>query len=523
MTPPRVGRLLRLAAAGLVALALAGCAGLPPAVPQAPSTTLTAPADAPLAQVANDAGVPPGLSGCQPLAQPAYALDARLQLIRQARTSIDLQTYVLSDDGVGRLVLRELRDAARRGVRVRLLLDDFHTEGMDDVLLGLAAHEHVEVRLFNPFASARASLPARLWQLATEFDRLNHRMHNKLLVADGAVAIGGGRNLADEYFFRSRTANFIDVDLLMVGAIVPELSALFDEYWNSSPVRPLAAVASNPLDAVARRASFDRLTADATEPEPLVGPDAFGRLPFGVALARRQHALIVAQGGAMADHPDKLLAHRIDVPDSLRHRAQGLMDAAQREIIVASPYYVPGRKGIEALRRLRERGVAVHVFTNGTAASDEPLVNTGLARYRVDLLRMGVRLFEVASSRLQRDAGLRKALAGAAGRLHAKLGILDRSTVLIGSMNIDPRSDHTNTEIGMGIRSPALAEELIGFFRLDDPQGTYELKLAQDGRSVQWVAQGDDGEERFDDAPGTSWALRLRLFLMSLFVSEDLL
>ncbi len=513
---------LALFVAGL----MAGCAGLPRAVERLPSTTLVAPAQAPLAQVAGDAGAPAHMLACRPLPQPEFALDARVQMLRRASTSIALQTYHLANDSVGQLMLRELRDAAARGVRVRLLLDDFYTEGLDDVLLALAAHRNVEVRLFNPFASARASFVGRLWQLATGFDRLNHRMHNKLLLADGMVALAGGRNLTDEYFFRSQDGNFIDLDVLMVGAILPELNRLFDLYWNSDPVLPLQAVANNGLDGPSRRASFDRLTDEALVHSAPTTADAFGRPSFGAELDLRQHHWLIAPGGAAADNPDKLLAHRMNVKDSLRSRFTTFIESTKSELIIASPYYVPGRQGIAQLQALRDRGVSVQVFTNSTAASDEPLVNTGLARYRVELLHMGVRLYEVASTRLKRNLAMRLALGRSTGRLHAKLGVIDRSQVLFGSMNMDPRSDHTNTEIGVGIRSPALAQELVSFFQIDDPRGVYELKLKPDGKSVQWVANDADdphGDERHDQPPGTSWGTRLRLFLMSFLVSEELL
>ena len=507
---------------------LGACAGLPAQIQRPPpATTLVAPADAPLARWARDSGVPAGMIGARALPQPTYALDARVQMMRRATTSIDLQTYHLADDGIGQLMLRELRDAALRGVRVRLLLDDYYTEGMDDVLLGLAAHANVELRLFNPWASARSSFVARMWQLAADFDRLNHRMHNKLLLADGVVALAGGRNLADEYFFRSKQANFIDFDVLMVGSmLLPELNALFDQYWNSLAVVPLHAVANNGLDAQAQRDSFERLTGQAHAPPEFPATEAQGnaaqRLQFG---SQRPQFIIAIGGGAAADSPDKLLAHRVNVKDSLRQRFEALVSDAKTDLLIASPYYVPGRKAVEQLRGLRERGVHIRVFTNSTAASDEPLVNTGLARYRVPLLEMGVRLFEVASTRLKRDSWMQTALADATGRLHAKLGIIDRSVVLIGSMNLDPRSDHTNTEIGIGLNSPELAEELMAFFQLDDPQGVYELKLRPDTRTIEWVASDRDGcgIERHDIAPGMSLGLRLKMLLMSLLVSEDLL
>ncbi|MDQ6679884.1 MAG: phospholipase D-like domain-containing protein, partial [Pseudomonadota bacterium] len=215
-----------------LALLLAGCASLPESVVRPVSTVLVAPPSAPLAAASRAASLADGYSGFRAMPQSAVALDARLELIRRATLSLDLQCYLIGDDSIGRLILRELGAAADRGVRVRLLLDDLYAEGLDELLLGLAAHPGVEIRLFNPFAYGRNSSLARLWHLATDFRRLNHRMHNKLFIADGSVAVAGGRNLADEYFLRNKSANFIDFDLLVAGAVVTDLNAAFDAYWN---------------------------------------------------------------------------------------------------------------------------------------------------------------------------------------------------------------------------------------------------------------------------------------------------
>ena len=189
-----------------------------------PSFARPAVTETPLGSVARDASIPPTQSGVRALSQAAFALDARMAMIEQAQVSLDVQYYVIGNDTTGRMLLRALRDAARRGVRVRLLLDDMHTAGMDPLLQGLAAETHVELRLFNPFVYGREAPLLRLFALAADFSRLNRRMHNKLLIADGALAVVGGRNLADEYFLRSRQSNFIDFDLLLAGAVLPRLA-----------------------------------------------------------------------------------------------------------------------------------------------------------------------------------------------------------------------------------------------------------------------------------------------------------
>ena len=202
--------------------------------------------------------MPVGRSGIQPLLMSAAALQARLSLIQQAQVGLDLQTYLLGDDATGHQLVRAVRDAAARGVRVRLLVDDLYTTGLTDLLLGLAAHPNVELRLYNPFPAGRDSALLRLAALLGDFGRLNRRMHNKLFIADARAAIVGGRNLADAYFMRSDEGNFIDFDLLCVGQVVLELSGHFDTFWNSEFAVPLQALADNTLAQVCHLAPRDR-------------------------------------------------------------------------------------------------------------------------------------------------------------------------------------------------------------------------------------------------------------------------
>jgi phosphatidylserine/phosphatidylglycerophosphate/cardiolipin synthase-like enzyme len=513
-------RLLAVLAFSGALLIAGGCASLPESVARPPSATLVAPPDAPLAAVAREAGIVDGDSGFRPMLQANFALDARLEAIRRAHTSLDVQTYLVGNDSTGRLLLRELRAAAARGVRVRLLLDDLYTEGMDDLLLGFAAFPNVEVRLFNPFAYGREDSIPRFWHLATDFHRLNHRMHNKLFVADGALAIAGGRNLADEYFLRSGRANFIDFEMLMVGAIVPQLSGWFDAYWNSEQVYPIESVTGNGFAQAERRAAFDRLVAVAEAPSPPTGRDMQGRASFGTELDNHRYSFARAAARAIADRPDKALAEGA-AADTVADRYQALLQTARSEVIAVSPYFVPGRQGVAALGGLRERGVAVRIVTNSGSATDEPLVSFRTARYRPELLAAGVQLFEVESVALKRDDAYHDLLGRSRGRLHAKLAILDRETVLLGSMNLDPRSARINTEIGLAIRSAELARQVLPSFDLASLPGLLEVRLRKDGRGLEWVSHEGRKQEHVESAADASWPTSVRLFLLSIFVAED--
>ena len=526
-------RLIVATLALLATLLLGGCAGVLPQVERVPSRAMVAPAASPLASIAPDAGVKPGESGVWPLLQAAFALDARLALIENATTSIDLQYYLIADDSTGHAILRALRDAARRGVRVRLLVDDLYTGGLDNLLLGLAAEPHVQVRLFNPFITARDSSTRRLLAMALSFKRLNHRMHNKLFIADGSVAVVGGRNLADEYFLRGQQANFIDFDLLAVGDVVGPLNGWFDLYWNSEQVYPIAdivrATHTEPVPDDELRSYFERRTLPASDTAETSNPaprmpetDTFGAPSLRHALAQRRFRLIHAEARAYADSPRKIDPdnNSIAVRDTLAHRFLLLLDDAHREVLLISPYFIPGAEALAKLKALREQDVEISVVTNSLAVSDEPLVSIGLERHQLGLLRIGVNLYELSSTRLKADNTMRNLLGSSTGRLHAKLGFLDRRTVLLGSMNLDPRSSNINTEIGMLVQSHELAAMIIDAFKVDSLNGVYQVKLRPGGTGVRWIAVDADSREELDIDPDTSFWQRIRLMLISLLVPE---
>jgi cardiolipin synthase C len=517
-------------------LLLGGCASLPPPDAQRPeSRSIAAPANAPLPALARELAIPDRLSAVRPMPLPQDALAARVAMMAQARTSIDLQTYHLADDSTGRLMLRGLRDAAARGVRVRLLLDDFYTAGMDDLLLGLAAQPNVELRLFNPWAGTRGWPLGRLLQLAGDFARLNHRMHNKLFVVDGAFGIAGGRNLADDYFLRSTHGNFIDFDLLVAGAIVPQLAAHFDTYWNSERVWPVQAVARSRLEGEELRAYFELATAPAapeTLAPPLPSTPSSRADPLSADALRTPHLIperghlgfFIAPAGAHADPPVKRRGDP-NAPggDTVAAQVLGMMELAQQEVLMVSPYFVPGKVGMDGLRRMRARGVSVGLVTNATGSSDEPIVSLGYERHRVEMLRLGARLYEVSSAQLKRDETLRTVLGSSTGRLHAKMGFIDRRLFLAGSLNLDARSALINTEIGVRVDSPELVKALLDFYRIESATGVYELKLQKDGRGIRWVGLRDGREVSEDTEPEYGTWLRFKMWLWSLVVPEELL
>ncbi|MDM0056100.1 phospholipase D family protein [Variovorax fucosicus] len=515
--------LLRCAMLMLAGL-LTACAGLPPRTPEPPVHFIAASSQTELGRTAQklDTTAHDGLSGLRPLIQANFALDARLELMRRAQSSLDVQTYQLGNDKTGRLILRELRDAARRGVRVRLLLDDFYTTGLDPLLQGLSVEKNVEVRLFNPFVNGRSRSTTRWIDFFANFSRLNHRMHNKLFVADGAIAIAGGRNLADEYFLRSDSANFIDFEVLMAGPVVAESAAIFDTYWNSEVVYPLGRVAASNEAPEQLAAHFEQATSPrfAPPPDPLPDTDILGDPPLGTQLTGGNFEWMRARAEASADIPDKALGgNRTTV--TLAERSHAMFALATTQVQIVSPYFIPGDDGMARIRTARERNVQISVVTNSLADSDEPLVNINYNRYRIDLLKLGVELYEVSTEQLKRNRQIRDLLKKARGRLHAKLALIDREWVLLGSMNLDPRSARLNTEFGVSVRSHELTQALLYAYLLDNLEGVYRVVLKPDGKTVQWIGTGDETNEVLDDEPDSSMLTRLQLLLFSWFVPTD--
>ncbi len=503
---------------------VAGCGTLPTNVERSHSTALRAPPESALARIAHDSQPAPELSGFRLLPLGVYSLDARLQLIQRSQQSLDVQYYLIQNDKTGRLLLRELRNSAQRGVRVRLLVDDFYTADTDPLLAGLAAFPNAEVRLFNPFCCARARLATRIGVSLHDFSRINRRMHNKLLIADGVMAIAGGRNIADEYFMRNLTENFLDMDAFVVGAVVPPLAAIFDRYWASPHAYPVESiVGAGPGDAE-RRADFDHRVDDGEQMMTLDVPpvDALGYGPIAEDLDHGRLGLIWAKAVAFADPPDKVTARSDDEARSMSvtMNVLDLVMAAKSEVTISSPYFVPGAMGVQTFSDLRKRDVKVTILTNSLGATDEPLVHTGYARYRVELLRVGVDLYELSPTRVRANKRLGP-FGSSLGRLHAKVAVIDRSTVFVGSMNLDPRSATRNTELGIIIESPQLAREMLRVVHISKLQSAYRLRFGPDGQSLQWLTMDDEGEVILLTEPDSSLLLQLQTYLLAPFVPEQ--
>jgi len=514
-------------AAALV-LALAGCASLPPPPARTASHAYDDTDATRIGRVVQQLrAAHPGLTGAHLLLDAREAFVARYALVLAAERSIDVQYYIWRADTSGSLLAEALWDAAERGVRVRVLLDDGNTAGLDSVLAALDAHPNIEVRLFNPFAN-------RTWRLgdfALDFGRVNRRMHNKSFTVDNQATVVGGRNIGDEYLGAETAVAFTDLDVLTIGPVVHEVSAVFDAYWNSESAWPAAALLAPPPDgtldstrsywAQYRRRPEAIRYIEAVRSMSLLARIGQGRLPLEWVPAR-----------VLSDDPAKvtLPIDREDV--QLLRQLEETFGKPERELVLVSPYFVPGRGGTDALLAMRSRGVAVTVLTNSLAATDVGPVYSGYVRYREELLRGGVRVFELKPAALppqsddEDDQRRRGGMVGSRGgsssaSLHAKTFAADRQRIFVGSFNLDPRSISLNTEMGVVLDSPVFATRLSQAFVDAIPRDAYEVRL-EDGRVV-WMERTATGEVKHTKTPGVGFMRSAWMGFLALLPIEWLL
>jgi putative cardiolipin synthase len=499
---------------------ITGCASLPPLEGRTATFALADTAATRLGRaVGPSVTANPGKAGIHALPEPHDAFAVRVLLAAAAEKSLDLQYFIWHGDQVGYLLFEAVWQAAERGVRVRLLLDDLNTSGLDPTIAALDAHPNIEVRLYNPLVQR----DARALNFMTDFTRVNRRMHNKSFTADNQVSVVGGRNIGNEYFGAGRGVGFADLDVIALGSAVRDVSKEFDLYWNSPSAYPAANFVGAPQpDAGANlKATF---IATGDDPESIVYLGAVRGTPLVRDLLNRQLALEWTTAQLVYDDPAKTLdtTARTDVllfPELVR-----TLGRPKKALDLVSPYFVPGAEGTAALEALAKTGVKVRVLTNSLAASDVKSVHAGYAKRRLDLLRAGVQLYELKPTAVNESReGKARFGASSSAALHAKTFAVDHNRIFVGSFNFDQRSALLNTEMGLVIESPVLAQRLAASFDAEVPMHAYEVRLTPDGRDLEWIEQTPSGGKRYDTDPGTSWLLRRGVDVLSILPIEWLL
>ncbi|HSH89721.1 MAG TPA: phospholipase D family protein [Ramlibacter sp.] len=548
----------------IIALALttaaAGCASLPANTGRNPSQAFNAPDETTLGRLVQERKAQERArsdSGFLLLDSVGTAFSSRLALIESAQRSLDLQYYAIHADESTELLLQKIREASRRGVRVRILLDDFNSVGKDAQVLRLAFEPNIQIRLFNPLPGSRSSLMGRVFTSLKDLPNLQKRMHNKLFIADNAMGITGGRNLGDAYFGTDDKSNFVDLDVLAVGRVVRDMSASFDHYWNDELAYPVQTLISKEelekLRPAAAASAASAASSDASRQKP--GTAAGIPLPSATAaqvlpdvtktsvvspdprpMDLRKVPLAWAPALVMVDKPGKIGPgdDEVDAGETVVDGLIGLMEQARQDVVIVSPYFVPGKPMMDLFARMRAKGVRIRVLTNSLASTDAPAAHAGYARYRKDLLSLGVELYEMRADQEGTITGMGSTAGSSSGQapggskskgsrasLHSKAVIIDKRLAVIGSMNLDLRSQQKNSEVALLIRSAALSQQATKQVEATLAQGAYRLTL--EGGGLVWHAPPGAPFKDARTEPDASAKQRMLVRLIGPFAPDEML
>lgn len=550
------GFMLRWLVAFALSTAAAGCASLPAnATDRTVSKAFMAPDQTALGRLVLERKAQQRSqadSGFNLLDSVDAAFGSRLAMIDGAQRTLDLQYYAIHADSSTEILLQRLRDAARRGVRVRVLLDDFNTVGDDAQVLRLAFEPNVEIRLFNPLPGSRSSLIGRVVTSLKDLPRMQKRMHNKLFIADNAIGITGGRNLGDAYFGGDGKSAFIDLEVLAMGRVVRDMSASFDRFWNDELAYPVQTLISKkeleelrkpptekasdpskatPSPAPAASMPAPTLTSAILPPESTPPPTGAKQAPMDL----RTVPLTWAPSLVMVDEPGKIGPgdDEADAGETVVDGLLNLMMQAKRDILIISPYFVPGQATMEQFRQLRAKGIRVRVLTNSLASNDAPAAHAGYARYRKDLVALGIEVYEMRAAQEGTMAGMgsTRGFGSSAGggsksgssraSLHSKAVVIDNRLLVVGSMNLDLRSQRKNSEVALVIRSAAMSQLATRQVEATFAQGAYRLEM--DKGDLVWRAPPGAGFEDARSEPDASAKLRLLVRLIAPFAPDEML
>ncbi len=570
-------RLSGLLFSAIVGLWVAGCASLPTDVVRPVSTALANSLDTGLGQFVAARAAKAGTrnsSGFALVSSAELAFTSRMTLIKAAQKTLDIQYYAIFADDTTERMFDALREAAARGVRIRILLDDFNTSGRNAQVLKLAFEKNMEMRLFNPLPGGRGSLFFRIIGNLRDVEGMQRRMHNKIFVADNAVAITGGRNLGETYFGQSAGTNFIDIDLLAAGPIARDLSRSFDQYWNNPLAYPVQSLmTAKEIEALKAPPAAIPETSRVLRTDDMVGPVSVAKADSGLpaltgssgsANATTTTRVVTSPGGdtttlpalpddtdlrllawtwapsaMLVDKPAKIGADADSVEEAQDTTVDGLlqlMTEARRDLLIVSPYFVPGQRMMKQLESIRQRGVRVRVLTNSLASNDAPAAHVGYARYREALLRLGIELYEMRAehpssvSSLGSLGGSMRGLVGGSrgggeGRsrasLHAKVVVIDDRLLVVGSMNLDLRSQLQNSEVAIVVRNRAISAEATRLIEPAISNGAYHVEL--DGTQLVWRAPQNSGLKDTLIEPDASAGFKLLLKIIGPLAPDEML
>jgi len=483
----------------LIFLQLGGCATLPPNTDRQSSyapldtggTSFGRQINQHIAKMAHNNN----LSGVLLLVDGIDAFAARIALAQGAERTIDAQYYMIHADLTGALFAHNLIAAADRGVKVRVLIDDMDLENRDESLSALGQHPHIELRVFNPFS--RNTL--RLWQYLSRLGSVTRRMHNKSFTVDNQITVVGGRNIGNEYFDADPDLAFGDLDMLAIGPVVRDISKSFDEYWNSSLAYPVDVLRPDLIGTKSIELARNKLETYLSQDNVQQYINQLEANKLAELVQNGTQKFEWGPAEVLADNPEKLVSYNTTEEHSMAPRLTPFFRNLQKELLIFSPYFVPGVEGTKNLSELSRSGVRVRILTNSLASTDVGIVHSGYSKYRHALLRAGVELYEVNKkfdhhTRKEKKGDTRNARAS----LHAKSFVLDRKKVFVGSLNLDPRSIKENTEVGVMLTSEVLAEQMAEGFDTIADEAAFRLELKKDEEGLEYILWHglENGEQR---------------------------
>ena len=531
---------------------LTGCASLPSEVDRPVTQALANPESTRLGALVQARAVKAGTrndSGFALVGDAELAFTSRMTLIKAAQKTLDIQYYAIFQDDTTERMFAALREAAARGVRVRILLDDFNTSGKNAQVLKLAFEKNIAMRLFNPLPGSRSSLMLRILTNLKDTDRIQRRMHNKIFVVDNAVAITGGRNLGETYFGQSTGTNFVDIDVLAAGRIARDLSRSFDQYWNNPLAYPVQSLMTlQEIEALKPRPALSPTSvletpgvlpvlngAEGPAPTTANANETVSDLPLlpdGTDLSLLKWTW--APSVMLVDKPSKIAADADATEEAQDTTVDGLlslMAQAKGDLLIVSPYFVPGERMMKQFADLRARNVRVRVLTNSLASNDAPAAHVGYAKYRKALLALGVDLYEMraeqrgtvrsfGSSALTGGSG-GGSTSGSRASLHSKVVVMDDRLLVVGSMNLDLRSQLQNSEVAIVIRNRAISLEATQLIEPTLATGAYRVQLVND--QLVWRAPQGSPLTDTTSEPDASIGLKLMILLIAPFAPEEML
>lgn len=461
-------------------------------------------------------------SGFYLLSDNTDAFVARFALATIAEKTLDIQYYIIHSDASGQYLAYAILSAADRGVHVRILVDDINLSGRDSNFKMMSQHKNIEIRIFNPLSN-------RDWfrniELLTNLDRAGRRMHNKAFIADNASAIIGGRNIGDEYFDARNSLNFVDLDLLTIGPIVNDITKSFNDYWQSHWATPIEDLSKTKVMKKHLMTMRNTLTDRWHQVKNTEYFQALKHADFTQKIINKQIDFVWAEASLFYDRPEKICNDPTEQTKHIGPQVMPFLEQSREELIIATPYFVPGNKGVEWLQNKKTQGTYIKILTNSLAATDVIAVHAGYKKYRKELVATDIDLYELkptAKTHLSKtDKFIEKSKHAS---LHAKYMIVDRRTVFIGSANIDPRSKNLNTEIGIMVESNELASQAIDLFeKSTSTENSYKLQLDARNNKLVWLTNEDGAEIRYLHEPKASLLRKIGVYLMSLLPIESLL